>query len=509
MLKYVNKCKLLILLLTFVLLTNSAKELYGAENSAISMNIGDSTVIRVPNSGQVTVSNPNVVSLHPEDNYNVKISAIQVGETFLSWMDTSGNMKAIKIMVQPQLTGMAADIAKLLTGIPNVNVSYIGDKIVIDGKLISMQDVDRVAKIVQAYPNVLNLTTFDRGPSNEIVEEFIHKISGINTIKVKVIGQTAYISGYVFDETARSNVLLLAKTQVPNVVDMIKVHDIMIETEVIFVKITKSGGYDLGMNMLDGGANAIDIKLGGSGSYNRNTGRDNNSSWGSQWTMPISPTYGPLTENEQGGQTIVNKSSHASAFGLQWSATLLPKLNALVNNGDASILARPRLGTKNGEAGKFISGGEFYYQVSGVQAADMKNIVYGFQLSVKPELVTEDKIMNTISMDISIPTSKSGSEDLNLDKFQVQNTLVCQLGQSIVISGFLQNIRNYMRSRTPVLGDIPIIGLLFSKRVRADEDQDIIVIVTPRILNYTSYDNAISSASTNIQLKLKEHNLDK
>ena len=471
----------------------------------LTLAAGERTTMVVADTARVAVDRAGIVAVRPLNRTDLQVVAIAPGAVRLQWEEIGGRTNTTAITVLPPLSGFAKDVSDLLRDVPNARVVAVGNKVVVDGKLITMEDMDRVARLVQAYGDqLLNLTVFDRGPSNEVVADFIRRIAGIETVRVNVVGQTAYLSGHVYGQMARSNVVTLTRAQVANVVDMLQVRDIMIETEVIFAKLTKSGGANIGMNLLDG-SEVLKMSLGGEGSVSDKSDRKTGGSWGMDWSRSLAPV-GDLAASENGKQTSDNGDTHSSSLGLTWSVDLMPKLNLLVNDGEASILARPRLGTKNGEIGKFHSGGEYYYEVSGVQAADLKNVEYGFQLSVQPEMISDNKILNNLDIEVSVPTSKSGSEELNLDKFQVQNTVICQLGQSIVVSGFLQNLRNFNSARTPILGDIPIIRWFFSNRMRTDEDQDLVAIVTPRVLDYDTPARVLDSISTNIHQKLQAGN---
>ncbi len=469
----------------------------------LTLAAGERTTLVVADTAAVAVDRPGIIAVRPMNQTDLQVIGVAPGSVRLQWPEIGGRTNTTMVTVLPPLSGFAKDVSDLLRDVPNARVVAVGNKVVVDGKLITMEDMDRVARLAQAYGDqLLNLTVFDRGPSNEVVADFIRRIAGIDTIKVNVVGQTAYLSGHVYGQMARSNVVTLARAQVANVVDMIQVRDIMIETEVIFAKVTKSGGMNIGMNLLDG-SEVLKMSLGGEGSINDKSERQTGGNWNMDWTRPLLPA-GDLTASESGKQNSDDTDTHSSSVGLTWSVDLMPKLNLLVNDGEASILARPRLGTKNGEVGKFHSGGEYYYEVSGVQAADLKNVEYGFQLAVQPEMISDEKILNNITIEVSVPTSKSGSEELNLDKFQVENTVICQLGQSIIVSGFLQNLRNFGSSRTPILGDIPIIRWFFSNRKRTDEDQDLVAIVTPRVLDYADPARVLDAVSTNIQQKLRD-----
>ena len=408
---------------------------------------GEQATIVVPDSSGAAIDDGSVVTMQASGKSHLTLTGVKEGRTTLVFMDEKGGKRDVDVIVTPQLTGVAREIDNLLDGIPNARVFPVADRVIIDGKLLSLEDLERVKKIAAAFSDVVvNLAVFDSGPSNEVIAEFIRRVAGVETVKINLVGQTAFISGFVFGDNQRSNVLNLARTQVANVVDMLSVRDVMIETEIMFLKVTKSSGFDIGVNLLDGGQGLV------------------------------------MKGGVEGQQTRKDADYSAMDVTLTWSAQIAPQLKVLMNDGNATILAHPRLCTKNNEIGKFLSGGEYYYEVSGVQAADMKNVEYGVQLEVKPTFVSENEILNTMKITVSIPTAKSGSEQLNLDKFETACTVVCQVGQSIVLSGLLENLKNFYKSRTPLIGDLPVLDWFFGSSSRQDEDTQLLAIVTPRIL---------------------------
>jgi pilus assembly protein CpaC len=415
----------------------------------LQLEVGESSTLIVDNASKVSVGNPSVVSTRPLDANDLQVTGLGEGNTQLVYLDAKGQQQTVNVLVTPPLQGVARDIRSLLAGVPNVRVMSVANRVVIDGKLLTPEDLDRVEKVASGFGgNVLNLAVFDRGPSNEAIADFIRRMSGVETVKVNILGQTAYLSGTVNTSQQKANVVTLAKTQIANVVDMIEIKPLMIETEILFLKVSKNGGFNIGYNLFDGSGDGLKLEA-----------------------------------DAQGKQSYVANTWSTMDVGLQWSATLKPKINILVNNGDAAILARPRIGTRNGEKGDFHSGGEYYYEVSGVQAANLQSVEFGLILSVQPTLIGNDEVVNVVSVTVSVPVSNSGSQQLSLDKYSNDNTVVCKLGQSIVLSGLLQNLRNYYRSATPLLGRIPLLSLFFSNKTRNDQDTELIAIITPRILN--------------------------
>lgn len=440
---------------------------------SMKIQIGEQKTVNVVDSNRISIGRRGIVDVRVLDEDEVLVTGVQVGITELLFWDNSQKRRSLRLEVVPPLDYLARDIGRVLSDIQNVRVSVVGQRIVVDGKLLTKDDAERVKTIVEQLGgnNVINLTTIDRGPENVLVEDFIVKTFGQDTVSARIVGGTAYLSGFVYNLPQKERLLALAQTQVEKVVDLVDIREVMIDTEILFVKITRSAGFNIGINLLDGGDGLVpNIEL-------------------------------------QGSRSKTDGDWSAMDIGITWTLNLIPRLNVIMSRGHGSILSRPHIITKSGEKGSFQSGGTLYYKVAGAMAADLESVDYGLIIEVEPHFRSREEIVSTVSLVMSIPTTKSGSQDLALDKYQMQNTVSCKLGQSIIISGFLESMRNKSNSQTPILGDIPLLNFFFSSKQRDDTDTEIVAIITPRVMN--AADPSIESmmnpgaATTNIVNEMK------
>ena len=426
----------------------SAQSLEVQPVSTIRTLVGAQTIRTLDNAASARVLDPAVAQIGTDGSNRLVLTAVAPGRTYLTYRTTNDAPVSELVIVLPPLKNVSLEIYNLVSDIPGISVYEANKRIVLDGRLSSVTDVDRVKKISDTFGDqILNLTRLDTGTSNDVIADFIRRNAGIDGLDISILGETAYMRGAVPNEAARSNVLALARTQVANVMDMLEVRETMIETEVLFIRAEKSKGHNWGKNLLDG-SDIISLKAGvdGSQDYAQNA-----------WS-PV-------------------------AVGVTWSASVAPTINALVDAGKAEVVARPRIGTRLGQKGRFLSGGEMYYKVSGEVSGDLESVEYGIDLSVIPQFLANNTICNTLTMTLSFPVTQGGTSDLSLDKYTIESTIVCKEGQSIIISGIAEQIENDQSSHTPLLGSIPLVRLLFSNSTRTFENSEIIAIITPRVMN--------------------------
>ncbi|MCY4563238.1 MAG: hypothetical protein OXE40_02020 [Gammaproteobacteria bacterium] len=65
---------------------------------------------------------------------------------------------------------------------------------------------------------------------------------------------------------------------------------------------------------------------------------------------------------------------------------------------------------------------------------------------------------------------------------QIRTEVLVDNGETVVLGGIFQTVRNFSTNKTPLLGDIPRLGRLFRRDIENDDEQELLVFVTPSIL---------------------------
>lgn len=407
---------------------------------AVKLVPGSTHKIDVPAGvAKIMVANPNVIDAQPTgDGNGVLVTGKQPGTSELRVERLRGGDAVYNVSVVEDLSSMAAQIKALLGNVEGLKVSQVGDKVVLDGDLLTKSDYDRVSRVAEAYRGlILPLYRLDRSDMNKFVAQAIQKDIGIDTVKVRVSGETATLEGVVYDEDDAKRATEVAKLRVPTVVNLMKVEEVMIETDVHFVEVTVTDSENVGFNVFK--TLGVDLGAGVEGG----TGAENVFSY--------------------------NVGINASA-----------RLNLLLGKGNGRIVAKPHISTKSGGEGRFHNGGEVYFKVSGDTGGSLEKVEYGVILTVKPVLRGQDTIMNEVTIQVSVPTAQAAGGDLALDKFETTSTTMCKTGESILISGLVQSLENRFNEKAPLLGDIPLLKTFFSEKVKSKEKKELVVMLTPR-----------------------------
>lgn len=181
-------------------------------------------------------------------------------------------------------------------------------------------------------------------------------------------------------------------------------------------------------------------------------------------------------------------------FGLPIRTSVLDaRIDTLINDRKARLLAEPTLVLLNGKEGEFLSGGELPLIVTDRDRINVQWREYGINLKLTANLEGADtiqmKLVPEVS-DIDRANSITIANQLQGGSFVVpafktrraDSTLRVANNQAIVIAGLLRNDRQEVVQKFPLLGDIPILGWLFKTIDFVERRSELVFIVTPSIV---------------------------
>ncbi len=153
-------------------------------------------------------------------------------------------------------------------------------------------------------------------------------------------------------------------------------------------------------------------------------------------------------------------------------------------NGLAKILAEPTLVAMSGERAKFVSGGEFPFEVSGAvgQANTIEFKEFGIQVGFLPVVLDSGRI----SLEVDIVVSEIAPSNIlgtpSLLKRGAQTTVELADGQTLGIAGLINEDLEENVSKFPGLGSIPVLGTLFRTQNFEKTETELLIMVTPHLV---------------------------
>ncbi len=173
------------------------------------------------------------------------------------------------------------------------------------------------------------------------------------------------------------------------------------------------------------------------------------------------------------------------------ATTITSKINLMMQDGMAWELASPQLSARSGGVADFLVGGEVPIPISqGLGETTVQYKPYGIKLHIAPIVNSKGDISTDIETEISkIDPSINVQGYPGFITRRTSAQLNVRQGDTIVISGLVDSNASKTFDKLPGLGDIPILGALFRSRNFQRNRTDLVIFVTPIIVNPDSPEN--------------------
>lgn len=214
--------------------------------------------------------------------------------------------------------------------------------------------------------------------------------------------------------------------------------------------------------------------------------------WGASMAGPEFALAGNLAANNAAGAAASNFSAPLSAGGLRGylgiASVLQSTINVAKSNGDLSILAEPELSARSGGTASFLAGGQIPIQTAGaLGTANVTYKDYGIKMSIRPAADDNGNVIASIRTEMSQLDQSTAVGGVPGFLTRTSETEInVKSGQTMVISGLINREMQNDISRIPGLGDLPVIGRLFRSDSFRNGRTDMIIAVTPIVVDATS-----------------------
>jgi len=158
----------------------------------------------------------------------------------------------------------------------------------------------------------------------------------------------------------------------------------------------------------------------------------------------------------------------------------------IFNRGDRfyDAIARPSLTGFVGETSKFFIGDQLNVNVAGIQSAQIEKIDVGISMIIVPAEIREDGARFQLEVDRSFLSDTNAgtfTQAIGTFKQTVSATADVKFGETLILSGLSESVNDSSESKTPLLGDIPIVNTFFSNKSHAKRARSAIILVTPSL----------------------------
>ncbi len=189
--------------------------------------------------------------------------------------------------------------------------------------------------------------------------------------------------------------------------------------------------------------------------------------------LPAGPTFTP---GAGGTLTIATVMS---------SAQLNATLSALATKGKSKILSNPKICTVNNKEAKILVGDKVPYTLTTTTTTGTTSstayIDVGIKLLVTPTINANNMITLKVHPEVSF-VKEWRAEGPVISTREADTEVLIKSGDTVVIGGLIKEEDKQDASKVPFLGDIPILGYLFTQKLSDKTKTELLVFITPRVL---------------------------
>lgn len=165
------------------------------------------------------------------------------------------------------------------------------------------------------------------------------------------------------------------------------------------------------------------------------------------------------------------------------------QLSAMEKTGNGEVVSQPKVVTSDKETAKILKGSEVPYQEassSGATSTSFKEAALA--LEVTPQITPDNRIVMEVRVTKDEPDfAKALNGVPPINKNEVNAKVLVTDGETIVIGGVFSNTQTKSVEKVPFLGDLPFIGRLFRRDIVSDQKSELLVFLTPRIMDTQAF----------------------
>lgn len=450
----------------------------------VTLGLNKSTIVDLGSpAADVVITNPNIADAVVQTSQRIIFRGINYGQTNAFVFDRDGNqLLNLEINVEMDMASIEQMIARHVPG-ARVKIEGLNGSVVITGTTDSLAESDAVQRLVEAYlrpdedTKIVNM--IDIAAKDQVMLEV--RIVEMQRSVIKQLGIN--LSGTTnFGDLASQSLQQVFQNGFP----------LFFENDTTRI-------------LPDGTVQVIP----GAGYNTRNLGDPIQQM---QADLPFSRSAGFSSANGfnvagsplggfsgQAGYTNYNNGRFQSSAGAA--------IDALERVGIVRTLAEPNISAISGESAKFLAGGEFPVPVgqdnNGRITVEFKP--YGVGLGFTPVVLSEGRISLKVSTEVSELTNQgafqgqsvAGVDDQGnvitaqtltipaLTVRRAESTVELPSGGSMMLAGLIQTRTRQSLDKLPGLNKLPILGALFQSRDFLNEETELVVIVTPYLVDPT------------------------
>ncbi len=174
-----------------------------------------------------------------------------------------------------------------------------------------------------------------------------------------------------------------------------------------------------------------------------------------------------------------------SVIGIPYELYYEAKIKALVSNGNAKILASPKVMTINGKEARVLIGDRIPVLTEstsdGKTTTTVQYIDAGIKLTYTPSITADGSITAKVHTEVSTPTLVADIKNYRITTREAESNVRMKDGETLVIAGLIGSEESKSSSKVPFLGDLPLLGALFRSETNNKSETEVVIFLTAKL----------------------------
>lgn len=162
------------------------------------------------------------------------------------------------------------------------------------------------------------------------------------------------------------------------------------------------------------------------------------------------------------------------------------KINALISNGNAKILASPKVTTINGNEARILIGDHIPVLTErmedGKTTTTVEYIDTGIKLTYTPTITADGTITAKVHTEVSTPSLVTDIKNYRITTREVESMVCMKDGETMVIGGLIGSEESKTNNKIPFLSELPLIGTLFKSVHNSKVETEVIIFLTAKLV---------------------------
>lgn len=427
----------------------------------VRLTLGQQTVLDVPAPlEQVAIGDPKVVDVKIiSEGRQILITATGKGTTDVLTWDMYGKQTSTVVQViLKDVRLIRNEVEGILGEVEGVDVRVVGERVVIDGEVYTRRDFERIKTVAAIYPSeVTMLARMSSSVTRLIASEINRSLmkNGYADVRAEGIGSKIFLEGTVLKQDDLDTIDKLANAYFDTCVNLIRVGGVaedLVLIDIHFVELGKQFLEKVGMDWDDGARFEItDL----------------------QYTIDL-----------------VKSGADSGSLNIEAARNFGANLNLLESNAIARTLAHPVLVCKSGEEAEFVAGGEIPIVLILADRAVVEYKKYGIILKVSPLAHRDGRVSAAVEAESSaLDAAVTVNDYPGILTRSVDTYVTMDRDKVLVLSGLVDQRDAKAVDKVPVIGSFPILGELFKSRDFTNNDTELVIFLTARLMSPESETN--------------------